>query len=60
MSEEPTLPEFESAILHYEELEEQIESELEHYDVGPVALFTGMPCIFLQQQHKYVFRYSGP
>ncbi len=39
---DPHLSEFESQIKHFESLEEEIQSEAEHYDVGPIALYTGM------------------
>ena len=41
MKQDPRLSEFEAQILHYEELENQINSEAEYYNVGPIALYTG-------------------
>lgn len=41
MKEDPKLSEFEGKIKHYEELENEIMSEPEYYDVGPIALYTG-------------------
>ena len=41
MKQDPHLSEFEAKILYYEELEQEINSEQEHYDVGPIALYTG-------------------
>ena len=41
MTQDPNLSEFEAQILYYEELERDINAEQEHYDVGPIALFTG-------------------
>ena len=41
MKQEPKLSEFEAMIVHFEEVEEAINMEPEHYDVGPIALFTG-------------------
>ena len=41
MKQDPHLSEFESQILYYTELEETINAEAEHYDVGPIALYTG-------------------
>jgi hypothetical protein len=40
---EPRLSEFEAQITHYMELGITIMEEPEHYDVGPVALYTGLP-----------------
>ncbi|XP_064611990.1 dynein axonemal heavy chain 5-like isoform X2 [Liolophura sinensis] len=40
MKEDPKLSEFEGQIKHYEELENDIMSEPEYYDVGPIALYT--------------------
>ncbi len=50
MQNKPGLPEFESEILHYEELEYQIMNEAEHYDVGPIALFTGTDSYVIKQK----------
>ena len=47
MIDNPKLTEFESKIKYYEELEVSINGEPEYYDVGPIALFTGMKCIVL-------------
>ena len=41
MKNGPHLSEFESQIVHFERLEEEILGEAEHYDVGPIALYTG-------------------
>ena len=42
MKQDPRLSEFEAQIVHYEELERQIMGEAEYYNVGPIALFTGI------------------
>ena len=41
MKDDPKLSEFETQIIYYEELEQQILAEPEHYEVGPIALYTG-------------------
>ena len=41
MKQDPRLSEFEAMILHYRDLEADIMAEKEHYDVGPIALYTG-------------------
>lgn len=41
MKTEPRLSEFEWKIVHYEQLELQINAEREYYNVGPIALYTG-------------------
>ncbi len=41
MKDDPKLSEYEGEIKHYEELEVQIQSEPEYYDVGAIALYTG-------------------
>ena len=41
MKQDPRLSEFETQILHYEDLETQIQAEAEFYNVGPIALYTG-------------------
>ncbi|ESO89757.1 hypothetical protein LOTGIDRAFT_192667 [Lottia gigantea] len=40
MKDDPKLSEFEAKIHHYNELEKQIMSEPEYYDVGAIALYT--------------------
>ncbi len=37
----PHLSEFESRISHFERLEDEIQMEAEHYDVGSISLYTG-------------------
>ena len=41
MKEDPGLTEFETEILKYEQMEVDIMAQAEHYDVGPIALYTG-------------------
>lgn len=41
MKEDPHLSEFEGQVFYYEGLEREIMAEAEHYDVGPIALYTG-------------------
>ncbi|KAL5021557.1 hypothetical protein ScPMuIL_000712 [Solemya velum] len=40
LDDDPKLPEFEAQVKHYEQLEVEINSEPEYYNVGPVALYT--------------------
>ena len=42
LKDDPKLGEFEQKIKYYEELEMEIAAESEYYDVGPIALYTGM------------------
>lgn len=42
MKQEPRLSEFESQILYYMDKEKEILGENTHYDVGAIALYTGM------------------
>ena len=42
LKDNPKLTEFESKIKYYEELEVSINGQPEYYDVGPIALFTGI------------------
>ena len=44
MTREPRLSEFEWQIISYEDLERQINSEREYYNVGAIALYTGQYC----------------
>ena len=45
LKEDPKLSEFEAQIKHYEELEVGIMGLPEYYDVGPIALYTGLKLI---------------
>lgn len=41
LAAQPKLGDFQSMLLHYSELEAEIEAEPEFYNVGAIALFTG-------------------
>ena len=45
MKTDPHLNEFETEILRYEQMEVEIMAQAEHYDVGPIALYTGDNCM---------------
>lgn len=44
LKDDPKLTEFEAQIRHYEQLEVEIMGLSEYYDVGPIALYTGIKC----------------
>ena len=45
LKDDPKLSEYEGQILYYEDFEQQIRAEPDHYDVGPIALYTGEQCM---------------
>lgn len=47
LSQDPKLNDFQFMILHYRDLEQEINDEPEFYNVGAIALFTGMGVVRL-------------